>query len=96
MFTSPEQFYTGALCQDMKHQQPQAPRTEGKSLWCRLQQHLPQQEIQKTSLTVQASSSSNNDMLKVAIVVQQIITDLSEDVSEKDKIMVITKWPLPS
>jgi hypothetical protein len=30
-------------------------------------------------------------MLKVATVVQPIITELSEAVSEKDKIMVITK-----
>jgi hypothetical protein len=30
-------------------------------------------------------------MLKIATVVQQIITELSEAVSEKDKIMVITK-----
>jgi hypothetical protein len=35
-----------------------------------VQQHLPQQEIQKTSLSVQAPSSSDNDKLKVATVVQ--------------------------
>jgi hypothetical protein len=46
------------------------------------QQHLPQQEIQKTGLSVQA------------IVVQQVITELSDTVSEKDKIMIITKWYL--
>jgi hypothetical protein len=33
----------------------------------------------------------NSDMLKVATVVQQTMTELSEAVSEKDKIMVITK-----
>jgi hypothetical protein len=94
MFTSPEQSYAGALCPDTQHQQPQAPQTEGKSMRCPMQQHLSQQEIQKTGLTVQASSSSNNDMLKVVTVVQQIITELNEYVSEKDKIMVITKMVL--
>jgi hypothetical protein len=33
-------------------------------------------------------------MLKAATVVQQIMTDLSEAVSEKNKIMVITKMVL--
>jgi hypothetical protein len=33
-------------------------------------------------------------MLKVIIVVQQIITELSEAVSEKDEIMVIIKMVL--
>jgi hypothetical protein len=59
-----------------------------------MQQHLPQKEIQKTGLSVQTPSSSNNDTLKVATVVQQIMTELSEAVSEKDKIMVITKLVL--
>jgi hypothetical protein len=56
-----------------------------------LQQHLPQQEIQKTGLPVQPPSSTINDTLKVATVVQKIITQLNEAVSERDKIMVITK-----
>jgi hypothetical protein len=56
-----------------------------------VQQHLPQQEIQRTGLPVQAPSSANNDTLNVATVVQQIITELSEAVTEKDKIMAITK-----
>jgi hypothetical protein len=55
---------------------------------------MSQQEIQRTGLSVQAPSSPNNDMLKVAIVVQQIVIELSESVSEKDKIMVITKMVL--
>jgi hypothetical protein len=38
-----------------------------------------------------APSSTNNDTLKVATVLQQIIAELSEAVSEKDKIIVITK-----
>jgi hypothetical protein len=59
-----------------------------------VQQHLPQLEIPKTGLLVQAPSSTNNDMLKVATVVQQIMTKLNEAVSEKDKIMVITKMLL--
>jgi hypothetical protein len=59
-----------------------------------VQQHLPQQEIQRTGLSVQAPSSSNNDTLKVAIILPQIVTELSEAVSEKDKIMVNTKMVL--
>jgi hypothetical protein len=50
---------------------------------------MSQQEIQIIGLTVQAPSSTNNDMLKVATLVQQN-TVHSEAVSEKDKIMVIT------
>jgi hypothetical protein len=59
-----------------------------------MQQHLLQKEIQKTGLSVQDTSSTNNDTLKVTIVVQQIMTELSQAVSEKDKIMVITKMVL--
>jgi hypothetical protein len=59
-------------------------------VWHPVQQHLPQQEIQKTGLTVQAPSSSDNDKLKVATVVRQIMRELSKAVSEKDKIMIIT------
>jgi hypothetical protein len=59
-----------------------------------MQQHLPQQEIQKRGQSVQTPSSSNNGMLKSAVVVQQIITELSEAVTEEDKIMVVTKWLL--
>jgi hypothetical protein len=55
-----------------------------------VQQHLPQQEIQRTGL----SSSTNNDTLIISKVVQQIITQLSEDVSEKHKTMVIKKMVL--
>jgi hypothetical protein len=54
-----------------------------------MQQHMPQQKIQKTSLSVQASSSTNNDLLGVTIVVQQILTELSEAVFEEHKIMVL-------
>jgi hypothetical protein len=60
-----------------------------------VQQHLPQQEIQKTGQSVQAPSSTNSDTLKIATVVPQIVTELIEAVSEKDKIMVITKMVLP-
>jgi hypothetical protein len=48
-----------------------------------VQQQLPQQEIQKTRLSVKAPSSSNNGMLKVVTVVQQIMTELNEAVSER-------------
>jgi hypothetical protein len=59
-----------------------------------VQQHLPQQEIQRTGLSIQAPSSTKNDPLEIATVVQQTMTELSEAVSEKDKIMVITKLVL--
>jgi hypothetical protein len=59
-----------------------------------VQQHLPQQGIQKIGLSVQAPSPTNSDTLKVATVVQQIITEISEAVLEQDKIMVITKMVL--
>jgi hypothetical protein len=59
-----------------------------------MQQHLPQQEIQSAVLSVQAPSSTNSDTLKVATVVQQIMTELNEAVSEIGKIMVITKMVL--
>jgi hypothetical protein len=59
-----------------------------------MQQHLPQKEIQRTSLPVQAPSSTKNDMLKTATVVEQIMTELSDAVSQKDKIMIITKMVL--
>jgi hypothetical protein len=56
-----------------------------------VQQHLPQKQILKTGLSVQAPSSSNNYMLKVAAAVQHIMTVLSETMSQKDKIMVVPK-----
>jgi hypothetical protein len=45
-------------------------------------------------MSVKVPGSSNNDKLKVATVVQQIVTVLSEAVSEKYVIMVITKMVL--
>jgi predicted 2-oxoglutarate/Fe(II)-dependent dioxygenase YbiX len=45
----------------------------------------------ETGLSVWAPSAYNNDMFKVAIVVQQSIRELTETVSDKDKIMVISK-----
>jgi hypothetical protein len=55
------------------------------------QQHLPQQEIQKRGLSVQAPNSFDSYKSEVATVVQQIVTKLSEAVSEEDKIRIITK-----
>jgi hypothetical protein len=40
---------------------------------------------QKTGQSVQAPSSPKDDVLKVATVVQQIMTELSEAVSEEEK-----------
>jgi hypothetical protein len=59
-----------------------------------VQQYLPQQEIQKTGLSEQAPSWTNVDMLKVATVMQQKVTELGKAVSEKDKILIITKMVL--
>jgi hypothetical protein len=59
-----------------------------------VQQYLSQQEIQHTGFSVQALSSSNSDTLNIVTVVQQIMTELSEAVSEKDRIMGITKMVL--
>jgi hypothetical protein len=63
LFTSPQDHYTAALRQDRQHQQPQTTQTE--------QQYLPQKEFQKTGLSVQAPSSSNNDT--VATVLHKIM-----------------------
>jgi hypothetical protein len=54
-----------------------------------VQQHLPQQEFQKTGLTVQAASSSDDDNLKVASVVRHIMKELNEAVSEEDKVIIV-------
>jgi hypothetical protein len=83
-FTSPQQSYAAPLRQDKQHQQPQTTQTE--------QQYLPQKDFQKTDLSVQAPSSSNND--SVATVVPQIMTKLTKAVSEEDRLMVITKLVL--
>jgi hypothetical protein len=55
-----------------------------------VQQQLPQQEFQKTGLSVQAPSSSDSDKLKVAAAVRQIMRERSEAVSEEDKVMIVT------
>jgi hypothetical protein len=55
-----------------------------------VQQHLPQ-EVIREQVCQQAPSLTNNGPLKIATTVQQIITELSEDVSEEHKIMVITE-----
>jgi hypothetical protein len=52
-----------------------------------IQQYVPQKEIQKTGLSVQAPSLTHSDMFKVITVVQQIITEFSETASEKT-----TQW----
>jgi hypothetical protein len=66
-------------------------QADGKSVQHPVQQHLPQQEIQKTGLSVQAPSSINNETLKIVSVVQHITTELNIAVSEKENITVITK-----
>jgi hypothetical protein len=45
----------------------------------------------QNKFVLQALSLTNSDLLKICAAVQQIITELSEALSEKDKIMVITK-----
>jgi hypothetical protein len=54
-----------------------------------MQQHLSQQKFQKTGLSVQAPISSDNDT--VVTVVQRIMSELDEALSEDEKLMVITK-----
>jgi hypothetical protein len=56
-----------------------------------VQQHRPQQDIKKPGQPVQAPCSPKNDMTKVANAVLQITTELSEDVSEEDQIVVCAK-----
>jgi hypothetical protein len=51
---------------------------------------LPQQEFQKTDLSVEIPISSDNDKLKVATAVRQIMRELSESVSKEDKVMIVT------
>jgi hypothetical protein len=84
-FTSPEQSYAAELRQDTQHQQPQATHSYREQLRTAVQKHLSQKEIHKMGLSVQAPSSSNYGMLNVDTVVRQIMTDLSEAVSEKGK-----------
>jgi hypothetical protein len=78
------------LHQETKQQQPQAPQTDGGSVQHPVQQHVAQQEFQKMGLSVQSPNSSNNDKLKVATVVRQIMKELSEAVLEEDKVMIVT------
>jgi hypothetical protein len=78
---SPQHTYAAALHQDKQHQQPQTTQTE--------QQYLTQKEFQKTSLSIQAPSSSNNET--VATVVHQIMTELTKAVLEEDRVMAIKK-----
>jgi hypothetical protein len=89
-FTYQVQSYAAVL----HHQIPQALQTDGKNVEHPMQQYLPQQEMKITGLSVQATSLFPSDMLKVATVVQQNMTELSETLSEKDKIMVTTKMVL--
>jgi hypothetical protein len=58
------------------------------------QQRLPQQEIRRTDRSEQAPSPFDNDTLKIATVEQHIMIELSEAVSEKNKIMVVGKMKL--
>jgi hypothetical protein len=107
-FTSSEQSYAAALCQDTQQQEPQALQTDGESVHHSTQQHLPQQEFQKTGVSIRAPSSlpqqefqktgvsirapssSDNDKLKVATVVHQIMKELSAAVSKENKVMIMT------
>jgi hypothetical protein len=89
--TLPAQSYEAALLEGIQHQQQQAPQRDGKSALRPVQQHLSQQKFQKKCLSVWAPSPSDNYTLKVATVVRQIMTELSQAVSGEDKIIVITK-----
>jgi hypothetical protein len=87
-FTSSEQSYAAASRQDTQQQQPQARRQTGKRAAHR-SAASPLQDIQKTGLSVRAPSSSDYDKLKVSTVVRQIMKELSEAVSEEDKVMIV-------
>jgi hypothetical protein len=87
--TSHTQLHCVKICNTSNHRHRR--HLEKKNVLHPVQQHLSQQEIQRRCLSVQAFSSTNNDMLKIATLVQQIMTELGETVSEKDKILVITK-----
>jgi hypothetical protein len=50
-------------------------------LWALYRSHFSEQEIQRTGLSEQVPSLTNNDTLKIATIVQQIMTELSEDTS---------------
>jgi hypothetical protein len=89
-FTSAEESYAAPMPQETQQQQPHVPQTDGRSVQHPVQQYLPQQEFQKTGLSVQSPSSSDNDKLKVATVVQQNMKKLNEAVSEEGKVMIIT------
>jgi hypothetical protein len=89
-FTSAEQAYAAVLRQETQQQQPQAPQTDARSVQHPVQQHLPQQEFQKTDQSVQSPSSSDNDKLKVATVVRQSMRELSEALSEEDRAVIVT------
>jgi hypothetical protein len=56
-----------------------------------MQQHLPQQEIQKTGLAIQAPSSNSNEMLKVATVLQQIVQSSVKLCQKKTKLLTLQK-----
>jgi hypothetical protein len=55
---------------------------------------MPQMEMQKTDLAAQTPGSSNSDMLRDSILVQQIMTELNGAVSEKGKIVMVIKMVL--
>jgi hypothetical protein len=57
-----------------------------------VQQYLPQEEFQKTGLSVQAPISSDSDV--VASVMQQIMTELGVALSKEDRILTITRMVL--
>jgi hypothetical protein len=59
-----------------------------------VQQHLLQKDFQKTGVSVQAPSSSDNEKLKVAAVVRQTMRKLSGAASEDDKLMLVTMMVL--
>jgi hypothetical protein len=90
-FTLLKQSYAAALRHDNQHQQQKASQAEGKSIWHPVQQYQSQHEFQKPDLSVQTPRSSNNT---VATVVHQIMSELSVTVSEKNRVMVITKMVL--
>jgi hypothetical protein len=91
-FTSPEQFYAATLSQDNQNQQPKAMQTERKVSDIPCCSICHSRNSSKEVCQYRLPESSNNTT--VVTVVHQIMTELSEAMSQEDRVMVITKMVL--
>jgi hypothetical protein len=77
-----------------QQQQPQANQVPVATPPTKAKHNIPAPALQQTGQSVQAPSVSSHpfdNMLKVVIVVQQIMTEISGVLSEEEKIVAITK-----